>query len=194
MMIPTKALPEIALLARLLLVSALSLCNVRLTLAPRSCAIIWSSKTSRASPATSFKGRVLGTSTYWNNEHTKIYTEVRLQISGTFKGRGRDWSDGDHHSARRRRRTASCSTSLGRPEFKEGEESVLFTTRGNRSDFVVVGLKQGQMHVEGNEVVRDLSGITFVERESAGRTLQTVQPKRTRFALDELRRRVSNTR
>jgi len=180
-----------ALLARLLLASALSLCmfvNAQATIMR----YLEIEDLTRLS-SDIFQGRVLGTSTYWNDEHTKIYTEVRFQVNGTFKG-GVTTGQTVTITQLGGEKDGIMMDFAGRPLFSEGEESMLFTTRGKRSDFVVVGLKQGKLHVEGNEVVRELSGITLVERESAGNTLQTVQPKRTRFALDELRRRISNTR
>jgi hypothetical protein len=138
-----------------------------------------------------FQGRVLSTSTYWNEG--KIYTEVRFQVKAAFKG-GVAANQTVIITQIGGEKDGVMLDFAGRPEFIEGEETVLFTTRGRRSDFVVMGLKQGKMRVDGNEVVRDLSGIMLVERESTGRSLQTVQPKRTRFALDELRQRISNTR
>jgi hypothetical protein len=140
-----------------------------------------------------FQGYVLSTSTYWNNERTKIYTEIRVQVKEAFKG-GIAAGQTVTVTQLGGEKDGVMLDFAGRPEFTDGEQVVLFTTRGQRADFVVMGLKQGKMRVEGNEVVRDFSGIMLVERESAGRGLQTVQPKRTRVALDELRQRIANTR
>lgn len=140
-----------------------------------------------------FQGYVLSSHTYWNDEHTKIYTEVRFQVKAAFKG-GVAAGQTVTITQLGGEKDGVMLDFAGRPEFKDGEESILFTTRGKKSDFVVMGMKQGKMRVDGNEVVRDLSGITLVERESTGNSLQTVQPKRTRFALDELRHRISITR
>jgi hypothetical protein len=190
-MIQTKSLRKLTLLGRLLLASALSLC---LLVDARATIMRYLEIEDLTRLSTDiFQGHVLSTSTYWNDEHTKIYTEVRFQVKATFKG-GVAASQTVTITQLGGEKDGVMLDFAGRPEFREGEESVLFTTRGKRSDFVVMGLKQGKMQVEGNEVVRDLSGLTLVERESTGRTLQTVQPKRTRFALDELRRRISNTR
>jgi len=179
------------LLARLLLASALSLCMFVDTQATIMHYLEIEDLTRLSSDI--FQGRVLSTNTYWNNEHTKIYTEVRFQVNGTFKG-GVTTGQTVTITQLGGEKDGVMMDFAGRPDFSQGEETMLFTTRGKRSDFVVVGMKQGKMHVEGNEAVRDLAGITFVGRESAGNALQTVQPKRTRFALDELRHRISNTR
>lgn len=191
MMIQTKSLRKLTLLARLLLASTLSLCMFVDAHATIMRYLEIEDLTRLSSDI--FQGHVLSTSTYWNDEHTKIYTEVRVRVKGTFKG-GVATGQTVTITQLGGEKDGVMLDFAGRPVFSEGEETMLFTTRGKRSDFVVVGLKQGKMQVEGNEVVRDLSGITFVDRESAGNSLQTVQPKRTRFALDELHRRVSNTR
>lgn len=189
MMIPTKSLRKLTLLARLLVASALSLCLFVDAHATIMRYLEIEDLTRLSSDI--FQGRVLGTSTYWNEG--KIYTEVRFQVKGTFKG-GVAADQTVTITQLGGEKDGVMLDFAGRPEFREGEESVLFTTRGKRSDFVVMGMKQGKMQVDGNEVVRDLSGITLVERDNTGRTLQTVQPKRTRFALAELRQRISNTR
>jgi hypothetical protein len=136
-----------------------------------------------------FYGQVISTETYGNAERTHIYTRVRVLIHETFKG------------STRRSETVTVTqfggimgrvkwNFSGRPEFAAGQSVVLFTTRGKNNDFIVVGLKQGKMTVEGGEVKRDFSGIRFVERTPDGRGLRqiTVKPERMTFA--ELRDRV----
>lgn len=188
-MTPTKFQRKMTLPVRLLLISALSLCLFIDAQATIMRYLEIEDLTRLSSDI--FHGRVLSTSTYWNEG--KIYTEVRFQVKAAFKG-GVATNQIVTITQLGGERDGVMLDFAGRPEFSEGEETVLFTTRGRRSDFVIIGMKQGKMRVAGQEVVRDLSGITLVERVSTGRTLQTVQPKRTRFALDELRQRISNTR
>lgn len=136
-----------------------------------------------------FHGRVIEASTYWNAEHTKIYTAIQVQVQEALKG---GITPGQIVTVTQLggEKDGVMLDFAGRPQFSAGERVVLFTTRGKKSDFFIVGLKQGKMQVEGDFVVRDFSGIYLVER-AAGRGLQTMQPKRTRYGLDELRQRVS---
>jgi len=140
-----------------------------------------------------FHGRVVETSTYWSADRTQIYTAIKLEVRETFKGRV---TAGQTVTVTQLggEKDGVLLDFAGRPQFSVGESAVLFTARGRQSDFLIIGLKQGKLRVEGSDAVRDLSGIHLMERAGGGRTLQTVQPKRTRFGLDELRRRISNTK
>jgi hypothetical protein len=140
-----------------------------------------------------FHGQVISTETYWNAERTRIYTKALVRVDEPLKGSTR-------------RSTVVTVTQLGgekdgirmdysgRPEFAAGELVVLFTTRGKNSDFIVVGLKQGKMRVEGGEVTRDFSGITLVDRSGGGKNLKPITVKPTRMMFDDLRNRIARTR
>ncbi len=140
-----------------------------------------------------FEGEVIGTGTYWNAERTRIYTKVEVRVNESFKGAGR-------------RNQVVTITQLGgekdgirmdyagRPEYAIGERVVLFTTRGRNNDYLTIGLKQGKMRVEGNEVRRDFSGITLVQLKGSGKNQQPLAIKTNRLSLDELRLRISRTR
>ncbi len=140
-----------------------------------------------------FQGQVVSTATYWNPEHTRIYTSIRVRVDESLKGSTRRSEvvtvtqyGGEKDGVR--------LDYSGRPEFSAGEPIVLFTVRGKNSDFIVVGLKQGKMRVEGNEVTRDFSGITLVDRSSDGAQPLPIPARSTRMKLDDLRNRVSRTR
>jgi hypothetical protein len=137
-------------------------------------------------------GRVVDLSTYWSPDHTKIYTAIKVEVKERFKG---SIASGQTITITQLggEKDGMMLDFAGRPQFALGEMVVLFTTRSS-SHLLIVGLKQGKMRVEGDEAVRDFSGITLVETESGGRGLQTIRPKRTRIAFDELRRRVANTK
>ncbi len=144
-----------------------------------------------------FHGQVISTATYWNAERTHIYTGVRVRVSESFKGSTRrdqvvtvTQPGGERDGIR--------MDYAGRPEFTAGESVALFTVRGRHNDFIVVGLKQGKMRVEGREVIRDFSGIMLVDRPNrparSGERLRTVTPKSTRLNVEELRGRIARTK
>ncbi|MCG3163234.1 MAG: hypothetical protein JMDDDDMK_04619 [Acidobacteria bacterium] len=140
-----------------------------------------------------FHGQVVSTSVYWNAERTSIYTAIRVRIGETFKGSTRrdqivtvTQPGGEKDGIR--------MDYAGRPEFAAGESVALFTIRGKRDDFIVVGLKQGKMRVERSEVIRDFSGITLVDGAGRGKSLRPVNLKSTRLTVDELRNRIARVR
>jgi hypothetical protein len=137
-----------------------------------------------------FHGQVVSTSVYWNAERTHIYTAVRVRINETFKGSTRrdqivtvTQPGGEKDGIR--------MDYSGRPEFAVGESVALFTIRGKKDDFIVVGLKQGKMRVERGEVIRDFSGIVLLDGVGRGKSLRSVNLKSTRLTVDELRNRVA---
>jgi hypothetical protein len=140
-----------------------------------------------------FYGQVISTETEWDADRTNIYTRIHVRIEEPFKGSlsrsqivtvtqlgGHIDGETLHYE--------------GRPEFFKNELVVLFTKRGKNNDFIVVGLKQGKMTVEGGEVKRDLSGITFVERSADSRGLRQITVKPERITIAQLRNRVANAR
>lgn len=136
-----------------------------------------------------FHGQVISTSVDWNAERTRIYTTVRVRIQESFKGGLRrdqivtvTQLGGEKDGLR--------MDYVGRPEFTAGESVALFTVRGKRDDFIVVGLKQGKMRVEGSEVKRDFTGLMLVDSAAGGGALRPITPKTTRLTLNELRTRV----
>jgi hypothetical protein len=140
-----------------------------------------------------FYGQVVSTETELNADRTRVYTRVRVRIDEALKdslsrsqivtvtqsGGEKDGVKWDY---------------VGRPVFSVGESVVLFTTRGKNNDFIIVGLKQGKMTVEGGEVKRDFSGITLVQRAPGGQGLQQIPAKPERMTMDVLRNRIAATR
>ncbi len=138
------------------------------------------------------RGQVISTTTYWNAEHTRIYTAVRVLVKEALKG---SIGTGEIITITQLggEKDGVLLDFAGRPEFTIGENVVLFTTRW-RQDYIIVALKQGKMRVEGQEVVRDFSGLSLLDRESRGRRLQAAPARPMRLPLDEVRRRIANTR
>ncbi|MBO0720610.1 MAG: hypothetical protein J2P41_07300 [Blastocatellia bacterium] len=139
-----------------------------------------------------FHGQVLSTEADWDAEHKHIYTSIRVRVDETLKGslgRSEVVTVTQLGGVKDGKRTDYA----GRPVFKPGETVVLFTKRGKNNDFIVVGLKQGKMTVDGNMVRRDFSGITLVRRSANG--LQPLAaPPATAMTFDQLRSRVTSTR
>jgi hypothetical protein len=138
-------------------------------------------------------GQVISTETDWNAERTRIYTRIRVRVDEALKG-----TVGHSETVTVTQLGGKIGGArldyAGRPVFSVGERVVLFTTRGKNNDFIVVGLKQGKMQVVGDEVRRDFSGITMVQRSASGRELQQLTVRPERMAIDELRKRIAATR
>jgi hypothetical protein len=140
-----------------------------------------------------FYGQVISTETYWNADHTRIHTRIRVRVDEALKG-SRSRSEIVNVTQLGGEKDGVRWDYSGRPVFSVRESVVLFTTRGKNDDFIVVGLKQGKMQVVGDEVIRDLSGITLVQRSADGRSLQQITAKPVRITLNELRNRIAHTR
>jgi hypothetical protein len=140
-----------------------------------------------------FYGQVDSTETYWNAERTRIYTRIRVRVDETFKG-----PVGPSQTVTVTQLGGEIDgvrlDYSGRPDFSVGEKVVLFTTRGKNNDFIVVGLKQGKMTVQGSEIKRDFSGITLVRRSADGRGLQQLPIRSERMTIDELRDSITRAR
>lgn len=144
-----------------------------------------------------FHGQIISTETYWNPEHTRIYTAAHLRINESFKS--------SNNGATKRGNLVKVvqlggekdgvrMDYAGRPEFTAGESVVLFATRNRNNELTVVALKQGKMHVEGQTVIRDFSGLTLLNGTKAGKELPGLKATSTQLTLDELRQRIARTR
>ncbi|HMV86084.1 MAG TPA: hypothetical protein PLD20_31620 [Blastocatellia bacterium] len=140
-----------------------------------------------------FHGEIVSTQTYWNAEHTRIYTGVNVRINESLKGSSRRGETikvvqlgGE--------KDGSKTDYAGRPEFQAGESAILFTTRTRNNELTVVGLKQGKMQVNGQTVTRDFSGLTVLERSKSGGELQAAKASPMQLTLTELRERVMRTK
>ena len=105
-----------------------------------------------------FHGQILSTQSYWNADHTRIYTGVNVRVAETFKGLARSGETikvvqlgGEKDGFK--------TDYAGRPEFTAGETVVLFATRNRQNELTVVGLKQGKMSVNGQSVAALVFGV-----------------------------------
>ncbi len=140
-----------------------------------------------------FYGQVMATQTYWNADHTRIYTGVQVRVFESFKGAARNGETvkvvqlgGEKDGFK--------MDYAGRPEFTTGESIVLFTTRNRQNELTVVGLKQGKLPVNGQTVTREFSGLMLLERSKSGKDLQPAKPASTQLSLSELRRRIASVK
>ncbi len=140
-----------------------------------------------------FHGQVVSAQTYWNAEHTRIYTGVNVRISEAFKGSARRGETvrvvqlgGEKNGFK--------TDYAGRPEFTAGESLVLFTTRTRNNELTVVGLKQGKMLVNGQSATRDFSGLVLMDRSKSGKELQPLKITSMQLMMSELRQRVKGAK
>lgn len=140
-----------------------------------------------------FHGQIVSTQTYWNAEHTRIYTGVNVRINESFKGSARS-GETVRVAQLGGEKDGFKTDYAGRPEFTTGESVVLFTTRTRNNELTVVGLKQGKMLVNGQSVTRDFSGLTLIERSKSGKDAQLPKTTSAQLPLSELRRRVASAK
>jgi len=108
------------------------------------------------------RGEVTGVRSYWNESQTKILTETRIDVADTFKGAtGRAVNvvqlGGVVGNVR--------MTVHGALSWRPGEEVLLFLEPMGQGAYRVSGFFQGKFNV-----VRDDSGVPFVENAPAGDT------------------------
>src|SRR5689334_12368954 len=140
-----------------------------------------------------FHGQVISTETYWNAEHTRIYTGAQVRINEPLKGASKR-SDVVKVVQLGGEKDGVKIDYAGRPEFAVGESVVLFTTRNRNGELTVVALKQGKMRVEGQTVIRDFSGLTLTDGVKVGKSLQPVKAMPTQLTMEELRQRVARAK
>jgi hypothetical protein len=139
-------------------------------------------------------GRVAATRSYWNDAHTKILTDVSVEVTESVKGAGPGTLTltqlgGEVDGVR--------YTIPGCPAFRPGEETLLFLWRDPRGRAQVNGLAQGKF-----EIMRDaVTGARTVQRAMPGlavqdaRSLKLVAPTETapKIPLDDLLNEVRRT-
>lgn len=103
------------------------------------------------------QGRVVEVRSYWNDSHTKIFTETTVEIDRTYKGIDRSevrvvQMGGTVGNVR--------VTVHGALEWKRGQEVLLFLEDPRPGSFVVTGFSQGKF-----DIMRDPeTGEPFVEQ------------------------------
>lgn len=116
-------------------------------------------------------GHVLSTRSYWNAEHSRIFTDVVIGVDETWKGAATEDGtltltqlgghvDGAHYNV------------PGSPSFTIGEEALLFVYRGASGRAQVNGMAQGKFEIRtdaatGEKLVqRMLPGLAIKDLSS----------------------------
>lgn len=134
-------------------------------------------------------GNVEAAEARWTDDHSAIYTDVRVRVTTSYKG---ELKVGDVVVVRREGGTVSGigMRVFGAASFTVGEEVVVFVERRGAASYVV-GMAQGKLHVttlkDGRKQVAapDLSGIAFVP----GRLVPPIARVR---GLDELSKEIKS--
>jgi hypothetical protein len=89
-------------------------------------------------------GRVEGSQSYWNDQHTKVYTRVRIAVDQTYKG-----TPGTRLELVQLGGTVGPLqvTAHGAPTWRVGEEVLVFAERGKAGEFRVSGFSQGKFGI-----------------------------------------------
>jgi len=122
------------------------------------------------------------TESHWTASHDSIFTDVTMRVQKVYKG---VTSPGSVVVVRREGGSVDgiALKVFGSPEFRAGEEAVVFAQRRSGNDWVV-GMSQGKLRVvadaSGRRMVRppDLSGVSFLPGQKAA-------PAPTTRALEE---------
>ena len=137
-------------------------------------------------------GTVEGSRSYWNADHTRILTEVTVNVSESLKGEGPGRLvltqlggelDGMRYHIE------------GSPRFARGEEALLFVWRDPQGRAQVNGLAQGKF-----EIGRDAGGTRVVQRATPGLAFRDPQSLRAlpegtapaRVTLDDMKREIAS--
>jgi len=141
-----------------------------------------------------FRGEVLSNEVHWTDDHNRIYTSTKIRVDETFKG---PFGQGQIVTVNQLGGEIDGMKLdyEGRPVFSVGESVLLFTSEPKPESLVVMALKQGKMKVEGNTVVRDLSGVDLTSSQTATRSPQKTAVKpQSRISLSQLRTRITRVR
>ena len=109
-------------------------------------------------------GRVQGVQSHWNSAHTKIYTDIAVQVTDALKGANApvvSFTQLGGTVGDLRYEVEGC------PAFKNGEEALLFLWRDPKGVAQLNGLGQGKF-----EITRDAQGRRMVQRGATGLAIQ----------------------
>ncbi len=102
------------------------------------------------------RGKVVSVDSYWNDDHSKIFTRTRVGVDETYKGVDEPVVDiiqlgGVVDNVR--------VTVHGALQWAPGEEVLLFAERQDTGDFRVTGFSQGKFHIERDHD----TGVAYVD-------------------------------
>jgi len=95
------------------------------------------------------RGRVEGTRSYWNEKGTKIFTETRVRVEDTYKGR----APGEVSIIQLGGVAGNVRMTVhGVPSWRSDEEVLLFLEPYDRGTYQVSGFSQGKFEIERDPV------------------------------------------
>ena len=109
-------------------------------------------------------GKVQGVQSRWNTAHTKIFTDITVQVTDALKGANTpnvSFTQLGGTVGDLRYEVEGC------PAFVNGEEALLFLWRDSRGVAQLNGLGQGKF-----EITRDAQGRRMVQRGAMGLAIQ----------------------
>lgn len=134
-------------------------------------------------------GTVVSVRSAWNDDHTRIYTEVQVKVEAAWKGEAP--AAGVVVVRQLGGSVEGLSQQvMGSPVFAVGEELVLFLVPGPQGDRAVLGMSQGKFKVEREagevRVSRALGDLAVASLDPTRKSAQETVPTR----LEDLRARV----
>lgn len=115
------------------------------------------------------EGHVESVYSQWDAQYRLVFTYISIGVDEFLKGEPR-------RSLLIRQlggRIGSLDMNVaGMPQFREGEQVLLFLRRHNNGTFEVVGLDQGRYQIVGSVAIAHVSGIDLVDPKSG----QIVRP------------------
>jgi hypothetical protein len=171
--------------------AALSLVSLDALTAPAHASVVQALTVDQlsAEAATVVHGKVVSVRSAWNDDHTRIYTEVQVKVEAAWKG------EAPAHGVVVVRQLGGSVEGLsqqvmGSPVFAVGEELVLFLVPGPQGDRAVLGMSQGKFKVEREagevRVSRALGDLAVASLDPTRKSAQETVPTR----LADLRARV----
>lgn len=137
------------------------------------------------------QGEVMSVGTFWSDDHKRIYTKILFRVDESMKGFTKQ-SQSITITQLGGEKDGMKMDYAGRPELSTGQRAIIFATKSKNNDFIIIGLRQGMMHVSGNEVTRDFTGIKLIFRSSANARTEPISIKPIKLSIDELRTRIRN--
>lgn len=113
-------------------------------------------------------GEAVGNRTHWNEDKTKIYTTTEFKVSSAVMG---DAGDTVFIRQLGGSKDGLSSAMPGAPEFKQGEDLLLFLENRPDGAFVLVGLNQGKCRIGADTA----TGQIVIAKSRGGKAIHLVK-------------------
>ncbi len=121
------------------------------------------------------RGKVVETSSYWNESHTRIYTTVKVRVESYLKGSGGDLIEFRVPGGTVNDTTLWVSDA---PQWREGEEVILFLNL--HYYYPVVGWFQGKYKVVEGTAVNEIDPSRSMQLKELIRRVREISKERGR--------------